>query len=150
MEETLDEIEKTSNRPGLISGIPTGFADIDTLTGGLRPSQLTVIGTRGGPGKSTLAQDFLRSAAIRNGLTAALFTLESTRLEVVEHLLAAEARVALHHLRAGTMTDDDWAKLSRRMGEVSAAPQFIQDQDNLTFTQIRDQCRATGPQQRSR
>ena len=140
LEGWLDEIEKVSE--GTLAGVPTGFADLDSLTGGLRPSQLTVIGGRGGMGKSTLALNFLRSAAIHNGLPAALFTLESTRNEVIEHLQSAEARVALHHMRSGTMTDEDWAKLGKRIGEVSAAPLFIQDQDNLTYVQIRDQCRA--------
>lgn len=141
MEETLDAIEAMSNRGNKMFGLPTGFDDLDVLTNGLRPGELIVIAGRPGMGKSVLAQDLLRSCSLRNGLASALFTLESGRHEVTTRLLSAEARVALHHIRSGTMTDDDWARLSRRMGEVSAAPLFIQDTDNLTFTQIQAQCR---------
>lgn len=141
MEGALDEIEHIANRSGQMTGLPTGFTDLDSLTQGLHPGQLIVVAGRPAIGKSTLALDFVRSAAIKNGLSAALFTLEMKRNEAVMRLLSAEARVALHHMRSGTMTDDDWARLAKRMGEVSAAPLFISDTDNLTYTQIRAQCR---------
>ncbi|NEE47614.1 replicative DNA helicase, partial [Streptomyces sp. SID8455] len=71
-------------------------------------------------GKSTLALDFARAASIKNNLPSVIFSLEMGRNEIAMRLLSAEARVALHHMRSGTMTDEDWTRLARRMPEVSA------------------------------
>lgn len=141
MEGALDEIEGISSRSGQMSGVPTGFADLDSLTQGLHPGDLIVVAGRPAMGKSTLALDLARSCSIKHGLASVIFTLEMRRNEVIMRLLSAEARVALHHIRSGNMTDDDWGRLARRMGEVSAAPLFIDDSPDLTFTQIRARVR---------
>ncbi|MEU4829991.1 replicative DNA helicase [Streptosporangium sp. NPDC023615] len=90
---------------------------------------------------STLGLDFARSAAIKHGMTTVVFSLEMSRNEITMRLLSAEARVALHAMRSGTMTDDDWAKLARRMGEVAEAPLFIDDSPNMSMMEIRAKCR---------
>jgi replicative DNA helicase len=90
---------------------------------------------------STIGLDFARSCSIKNGLTSVIFSLEMGRNEITMRLLSAEARVALHHMRSGNMTDDDWARLARRMGEVSAAPLFIDDSPNMSMMEIRSKCR---------
>lgn len=141
MEGALDEIESISNRSGQMTGVPTGFADLDALTQGLHPGQMIIIAARPAIGKSTLGLDLARSCSIRNGLASVIFSLEMSRNEITMRLLSAEARVALHHMRAGTMTDDDWAKMARRMGEVSAAPMFIDDSPNMSMMEIRAKCR---------
>ncbi|MFD0271969.1 replicative DNA helicase [Streptomyces sp. NPDC127106] len=141
-EDTLDEIEAVGRKAGtMMLGVPTGFTDLDSLTGGLRPGTFTVIAARPAMGKSTLAADFLRSACIKNNLPALLFTLEARRTEVVMRIMSAEARVALHHMRSGTMTDDDWTRLARRMPDVSSAPLYVQDSSHATFTEVRAQSR---------
>ncbi|MFD8447065.1 replicative DNA helicase [Streptomyces globisporus] len=141
MEEALDEVEAVGSGDGAPSGVLTGFSDLDALTGGLRPGHLTVIAARPAMGTSTLALDFLRHASIKHNLPAVLFTYESDRKEVGQRILSAEARVALHHMRSGTMTDEDWVRLARRMPEVSAAPLYIQDDGWPTYTALRAQCR---------
>ncbi|MFT3716573.1 MAG: replicative DNA helicase [Gordonia sp. (in: high G+C Gram-positive bacteria)] len=90
---------------------------------------------------STLAMDFLRSASIHNGKTSAMFSLEMSKTEIVMRLLSAEARVKLADMRSGKMSDDDWARLARRMGEISEAPLFIDDSPNLTMMEIRAKAR---------
>ncbi|MFF0628619.1 replicative DNA helicase [Streptomyces sp. NPDC004296] len=140
MEETLDTIEAMGST-GRPIGIPTGFTDLDALTGGLHPGHLIVLASRPAMGKSTLALDFLRSASVANKLPAVLFTRESSRAEVGMRLCSAETRVALHHMRSGQMTDDDWTRLARRMPEISAAPLYIQDDAYATFTDLRAHCR---------
>jgi replicative DNA helicase len=90
---------------------------------------------------STLALDLARSAAVKHGLTAAFFSLEMSRNEITMRLLSAEARVALHAMRSGTMNDDDWTRLARRMSEVSEAPLFIDDSPNMSMMEIRAKCR---------
>jgi replicative DNA helicase len=92
-------------------------------------------------GKSTLALDFCRAASIHNNLASCFFSLEMTRSEITMRLLSAEAKVPLNHIRNGNMTDDDWVKLARKMGEVSSAPMFIDDSPNMTMMEIRAKAR---------
>ncbi|MCW2599287.1 MAG: replicative helicase [Frankiales bacterium] len=141
MQPTMDELEAIGGRSGTMSGVPTGFVDLDTLTNGLHPGQLIVIAGRPGLGKSTLGLDIARSASIKNGQASVIFSLEMSKTEITMRLLSAEARVPLHHMRSGSMTDDDWARLARRMGEVAEAPLYIDDSPNLTMMEIRAKAR---------
>ncbi len=90
---------------------------------------------------STLGLDIARSAAIKHQMTTCVFSLEMSRNEITMRLLSAEARVSLHHMRTGKLTDDDWTRLARRMGEVSNAPLFIDDSPNMSMMEIRAKCR---------
>jgi replicative DNA helicase len=99
-----------------------------------------------GPGmvpthNSTLALDFARAAAIKTQMTTAFFSLEMGRNEITMRLLSAEARVGLHTMRTGQMSDDDWTRLARRMSEVADAPLFIDDSPNMSMMEIRAKCR---------
>jgi replicative DNA helicase len=141
MPGTLDEIEAISARDGKLTGVPTGFADLDELTQGLHPGQMVIVAARPAIGKSTLGVDFCRAASIKNGLTSAIFSLEMSRSEIGMRLLSAEARVSLHAIRAGKMSDDDWTRVARCMGDVSNAPMFIDDSPNMSMMEIRAKCR---------
>jgi replicative DNA helicase len=141
LQPTMDEIEASSSRGGLMTGVPTGFRDLDNLTNGLHPGQLIIVAGRPGLGKSTASLDIMRSASIRHGLTSCIFSLEMSKTEIVMRLLSAEARVPLHSLRTGQMSDDDWTKLARSVGEVSEAPLFIDDSPNMTLMEIRAKAR---------
>ncbi|MBA3742934.1 replicative DNA helicase [Sporichthya sp.] len=90
---------------------------------------------------STVSLDFLRSCAIKHNQAAVVFSLEMGRNEITMRLLSAEAQVALHKIRSGTLTDEDWTRLARRMGEVSNAPLYIDDSPNLTMMEIRAKAR---------
>jgi replicative DNA helicase len=141
MEATLDELDSISSRGGAMSGVPTGFADLDELTNGLHPGQMVIIAARPAIGKSMISLDFARSASIRHGLASVIFSLEMGRTEITMRLLSAEARIPLNSMRNGKMTDDDWSRLARRMGEVSSAPLFIDDSPNMTMMEIRAKAR---------
>ena len=141
MPGALDELEAIASHDDTLTGVPTGFTDFDALSNGLHPGQMIIIAARPAVGKSTLALDFARSAAIKHQLTTVFFSLEMGRNEIVMRLLSAEARVPLHTMRSGMMTDEDWARLARRMGEVAGAPLFIDDSPNLTMMEIRAKCR---------
>lgn len=138
---TFEELESIDGRDGTLTGVPTGFADLDALTHGLHPGQLVIVAARPGIGKSTLGLDLARSASIRHGLTSVIFSLEMSRSEITMRLLSAEARVPLHHMRTGHMGDEDWQRLARRMGEVAEAPLFIDDSPNLSMMEIRAKAR---------
>ena len=141
MPGALDEIEAIGSRGGVMTGVPTGFADLDTLTNGLHPGQMVVIAARPAIGKSTLALDLARAAAIKHRLTTAMFSLEMSRNEITMRLLSAEARVPLQAMRTGQLGEDDWTRLARRMSEVVDAPLFIDDSPNMSMMEIRAKCR---------
>jgi replicative DNA helicase len=141
MQGTLNEIEAISNRDGEMVGVPTGFAELDSLTNGLHPGQLVILAARPAIGKSTLGLDVCRNASIKHGITSVIFSLEMSRNEIVMRLLSAEAQVSLQHMRSGTMTEADWAKMANKMGVVSEAPLFIDDSPNMTLMEIRAKCR---------
>ena len=90
---------------------------------------------------STVSMDFARNAAIRHNCASAIFSLEMSKIEIVMRLLSAEARVPLHVLRSGQLSDDDWTKLARRMGEISEAPLFVDDTPNMNLMEIRAKAR---------
>jgi replicative DNA helicase len=113
--ETLEWIESVGSEGGAgISGVPTGLADLDALTHGLQPGSLVVVGASPAVGKSALLLDFCRSATLRNSLPSALFSLEMTRRELGLRLLSAEARMPMHVLRGGLMSDDDRTRADNR------------------------------------
>ncbi|HZA03997.1 MAG TPA: replicative DNA helicase [Propionibacteriaceae bacterium] len=141
MQPTLDEMEAIESRGAGLSGVPTGFADLDDLTNGLHPGQLVIVAARPGIGKSTLALDLARAASIKNGLTSVIFSLEMSQLEITMRLLSAEAGVPLSHIRGGRMNDQDWNRVSAKMGQVSEAPMFIDDSPNMTMMEIRAKAR---------
>jgi len=134
-------MEAIESRGGTLAGVPTGFAELDELTNGLHPGQMVIVAARPAVGKSTLALDFARSAAIKHKLTTAFFSLEMSQTEIVMRLLSAEAQVALNHIRNGKMTEDDWARVVQKTVQVSEAPLFIDDSPNLTMMEIRAKAR---------
>lgn len=141
LEMTADEIEAASGTGGQMVGVPTGFLELDELTNGLHPGQMIVVAARPAVGKSTLALDFARAAAIKHQMATVVFSLEMSRTEITMRLLSAEASIQLQHMRKGTMRDDDWQKLARTMGSVSDAPLFIDDSPNMSLMEIRAKCR---------
>jgi replicative DNA helicase len=141
LQPTMDEIEASGHRGGGLTGVPTGFSDLDSLTNGLHPGQLVVIAGRPASGKSTLGLDIARAASIRHNQTSVLFSLEMSKHEITMRLLSAEARIPLQTMRTGQMRDDDWVKLTRRLGEMASAPLYIDDSPNLTMMEIRAKSR---------
>jgi replicative DNA helicase len=141
MPDALLEIESIGRRGGTMTGVPTGFADLDALTNGLHAGQMIVIAARPALGKSTLALDLARAASIKHGLASVIFSLEMSRNEITMKLLSAEARVPLQSMRTGQMNEDDWTRLARRMSEVAHAPMFIDDSPNMSMMEIRAKCR---------
>ncbi len=141
IQPTMDELDQIATTGGLAQGVPTGFVDLDTLTNGLHGGQMIIVAARPGVGKSTIALDFMRSASIRNNKASAIFSLEMSKSEIVMRLMSAETEIRLSDMRAGRMTDEQWAKLATRVGQISEAPLFIDDSPNLTMMEIRSKAR---------
>ncbi|WP_100445355.1 replicative DNA helicase [Glycomyces xiaoerkulensis] len=141
LQPAMDEIEAIGANQGVLTGVPTGFADLDRLLSGLQPGQLVIVAGRPGLGKSTAAMDFMRHASLHHRHPAALFSLEMSKLEIVMRLLSAETRVPMHVLRSGDLSDDDWTRLAKRMGDISEAPLFVDDTASMTMMEIRAKAR---------
>ena len=133
------EIEAGQSREqGAMTGVPTGFVDLDELTGGLHPGQMVIIAARPAMGKSTLAVDFCRSASIHHGIPSCYFSLEMGRMELMMRILAAESGVSMNKLRGSNQMDErDWQDVALAYNPVSNAQLYIDDSPNLTMPEIR-------------
>lgn len=140
-ETILDELEEIEERQGQLTGVPTGFIELDKLTQGLQAGQMIIVAARPAMGKSTLALDFCRSASIKHGMASVIFSLEMTRSEIAMRMLSAESGVWLSKMREGSMEGQDWQRISQTMSKVSTAPLFIDDSPNMAITEIRAKCR---------
>jgi len=137
----VEEIELAKGRDGQMTGVPTGFADLDNLTNGLHAGQMIVVAARPAMGKSTLALDFARAAAIKSNKAAVFFSLEMGRSEIAMRLLSAEGEIFLQKLRKGDLDSRDWTKLAATRGRINEAPLYIDDSPNMTLVEIRAKCR---------
>ena len=141
LEETINEIDANSNRPDGVYGVPTDFIEFDELTGGLHGGQMIVIAARPGVGKSTLALDIARSAAIHHQMTTVFFSLEMSRTELAMRILSAEGKISMGRLKKGYLDTEGWTNLATLQGRIDSAPLFIDDSPNMTLMEIRAKCR---------
>jgi replicative DNA helicase len=141
IDTAVGEIELARGRDGQLAGVPTGFAELDSLTNGLHGGQLIIVGARPAMGKSTLALDFARTAAVHHKLPTIFFSLEMGRSEIATRLLSAESGIPMHVLRKGNMDERDWTRLASVRGDIGDAPLFIDDSPNMTLVEIRAKCR---------
>jgi replicative DNA helicase len=150
LSESIDyairDIESAQNRGGAMTGIPTGFTNLDTYTHGLHPGQLVIVAARPSVGKSTFALDIARTAAIKNNQATIFFSLEMGRSEIAMRMLSAESGIYLQSMRKGTLTEGDWAKLAAVRGKINDAPLYIDDSPNMSLVEIRAKCRRLSQQ----
>jgi replicative DNA helicase len=141
IEAAVEEMERAQSRGGDMVGVPTGFRELDEMTHGLHGGQFVILAARPAVGKSTLALDLARNAAIKHKKPVIFFSLEMGRAEIAMRLLSAESRIYLQSMRKGSLTDNDWQRLAGVRGEINSAPLFIDDSPNLTLVEIRAKCR---------
>lgn len=139
--ESLAQIEDIYSHKSRITGVPTGFADIDYKTSGMHPAELILIAARPSMGKTSYAMNIVQNAAVKNHETVAVFSLEMSRDQLVNRLLCAEALVELQKVRTGDLTDKDWQKLTLAMAPLSQAPIYIDDTPGITVLEMRSKCR---------
>jgi replicative DNA helicase len=141
IDAATDEMEAARGRDGSMTGVPTGFAELDDLTNGLHPGQLIIIAARPALGKSTLALDIARAAAIKHDQPTIFFSLEMGRSEIAMRLMAAESSILLQSMRKGSMDPRDWTSMASTRGRINDAPLYIDDSPNMTLVEIRAKCR---------
>jgi replicative DNA helicase len=138
---TLEAIERLHEDHREITGVPTGFPNLDRLTSGLQPSNLIIVAARPAVGKSTFGLDVARHASVRAGVPTVVFSLEMSRTELVQRLMCAECTVDMQRLRTGRMEESDWTRLTRSLGKLADAPLYIDDSPGTTMMEIRAKCR---------
>lgn len=141
VDAAVEEIEAARGRDGQMTGIPTGFQGLDQLTNGLHGGQMIVVAARPAMGKSTLALDFARAAAIKHNRPTVFFSLEMGRSEIAMRLMSAEGSVPLQSMRKGMLDSRDWTTIASTRGRINDAPLYIDDSPNMTLVEIRAKCR---------
>ena len=144
--EHIDQLAKRGNHH--VTGIPTGFSELDDLLAGLQPSDLIILAARPSMGKTSLALGMAQHAAIHHEKTVGIFSLEMSRAQLVLRMLSSEARVDSHALRTGRLQKEDWWRLAEAAGRLEAAPMFIDDSGALTVQQMRGKARRLKIEQR--
>ncbi len=140
LSKSLDRLEELYDRGEAITGVPTGFHDLDELLAGLQPSNLVVVGARPSMGKTAFALGMAAAAAMSN-VPVLFFSLEMSHLEIAQRVLCAEARVDATRMRNGRLHEDDWSKISHAIGRLGSAPLHIDDNPNVTIMDIRAKAR---------
>ncbi len=141
LEKNLDLLESLNGRGKDITGVPTGYTDLDEWLSGLQASNLLIVGARPSMGKTSFALGMAAHAAVHANIPVLLFSLEMSHLEITQRLLCAQAKVDASRLRNGRLLDTDWPKISSAVGRLGEAPIFIDDNPNLTAMDIRAKAR---------
>ncbi|NLN48067.1 MAG: replicative DNA helicase [Clostridiales bacterium] len=137
----FEKIEELYLNKGKITGIPTGFTDLDSKLSGMQKSDLILIASRPSMGKSSLMMNIVQNASVKEGHVAAIFSLEMSKEQLSQRLLCSEALIDAHRLRTGDITEDEWIKLARAMGSLSDKPIYIDDTPAISVTEMRAKCR---------
>jgi replicative DNA helicase len=138
---TYDNIELMHNRVGDITGIATGFSELDRITAGFQRNDLIIVGARPSVGKTAFALNIAQNVGTKTGENVAIFSLEMGAEQLVMRMLCAEGNIDAQRLRTGSLTDDDWGKLTMAMGSLSNAGIFIDDTPGIRISEIRSKCR---------
>src|SRR5579862_6601401 len=139
--ESFEQITRMYESGGEMTGTPTGFRDVDQMTSGLQPGNLVVVAGRPSMGKSAFALGVAANLAVHHDIPVAVFTLEMSKIEVVQRFLCAEARVELQRLRTGKLTQEDWPRLVKACDTLTKAPIFVDDTRMTTMLEIRAKAR---------
>ena len=139
--ESLEKIEELYNKKGNITGISTGFTDLDNITAGLQNSDLIILAARPAMGKSAFAINIATNAAVKSHVPVAIFNLEMSKEQVGNRILCSEAMIDSNKIRTGQLGDDDWVKLANTIGNLSEAPIYIDDTPGISIMEIRAKCR---------
>lgn len=137
----LDKIEQASRTAGTVTGIATGFVDLDYRTSGLQPSDLVLIAARPSMGKTAFVLNIAQYVAFRSDLTTAIFSLEMSKEQLVNRLFSLESRVDAQTLRNGNLSDAEWEKLIEGAGVVGRSNLIIDDTPGISISELRSKCR---------
>ena len=139
--DSFTNLEELYNRKQHITGVPTGFIDLDYRTAGLHGSEFILIAARPAMGKSAFVLNIAANAALKANVPVAIFSLEMSKEQMVNRILCSEAMVDSNKVRTGKLEEEDWAKLAEAIGPLSEAEIYIDDTPGISITEIRARCR---------
>ncbi|AEH49735.1 replicative DNA helicase [Parageobacillus thermoglucosidasius] len=139
--QTYDNIEMLHNRKGEVTGIPTGFTELDRMTAGFQRSDFIIVAARPSVGKTAFALNIAQNVATKTDENVAIFSLEMSAQQLVMRMLCAEGNINAQNLRTGRLTPEDWGKLTMAMGSLSNAGIYIDDTPSIRVSDIRAKCR---------
>jgi replicative DNA helicase len=137
----IKQIESAKNKPDGISGVPSGFTELDRVTSGWQPSDLIILAARPGMGKTAFVLSMARNTAVEYGKPVAVFSLEMSALQLVHRLIASETELEADKLRKGSLADHEWEQLNAKIKNLAEAPLFIDDTPALSIFELRAKCR---------
>ena len=138
---TFERIEKLQESAGGITGVPTGFSDLDRMTTGFQPGDLAIVAARPSMGKTSWVLNVAQTAAIEHGTTVAIFSLEMSKEQLVQRFLCAEGRVDAQKLRQGNLSPEEYQRLAQAAGHLNTAPLWIDDSPGATVLEMRAKAR---------
>jgi replicative DNA helicase len=141
LEEYFDRLDTLHQNKGTVVGVPTGFADLDKITGGLQNSDLIIIAARPAVGKSALGLGMAYNSAVRHGKTVGLFVLEMSAEQIVQRMLSMETGIDSHRLRLGYIDDSEWASVTRAFGRLAEANIYVDDSASVSLMDVRSKAR---------
>ncbi len=139
--DVMDKIERASKNNGNVTGIATGFIDLDYKTAGLQPADLVLIAARPSMGKTAFVLNIVQHVVFKMGDTAAIFSLEMSKEQIVNRLFSLESRVDAQHLRTGNLSDPEWEKLIEGAGTIGRSNLIIDDTPGISIPELRQKCR---------
>jgi replicative DNA helicase len=141
LKESFERITALYEAGEEITGVPTGFRDVDRLTSGFQPGNLVIVAARPSMGKSAFGLCAAANIAIRHQIPVAMFTLEMSKAEVTQRLMCSEAKVESQRLRSGKLAPDDWPRLTAACDKLAKAPIYVDDTGSITMMEIRSKAR---------
>jgi replicative DNA helicase len=141
LSDTFERLDDLSKYAGKLRGVPSGFTDLDKILGGLQKSDLVILAARPSMGKTSLALDIARNVAVLENQPVGLFSLEMSKDQLADRLLASLANINMWNLRNGRLTSDDYSRLQHAMGSLSDAPLYIDDAGSVNVLQMRAMAR---------
>jgi replicative DNA helicase len=141
VKESFRTIDQLSQSKDVVTGLPTGFVDIDEMTSGLQKGDLVIVAARPAMGKTSLCLNVAQHVALKTGETVGIFSLEMSRAQLALRMLCSDARIDAHRLRTGKLTEKDWARLAKAYTDLSQARIFIDDSATITPLEMRAKCR---------
>ena len=138
---TIDRLDMLHQSQGQLTGVSTGYADLDRMTAGLQPGDLIIVAGRPSMGKTTLALNIAENAAIAASTAVAVFSMEMSREQLSMRMISSLGRVDQSHLRTGNFGDEDWARINSAIAQMKSAPIYIDDSAALTPTEVRARAR---------
>ena len=134
--KNFERLEKIFREGKSITGVPTGYVELDKLTSGFQPSELLILAARPSQGKTALALNLAENIAIRGGLPVAIFSLEMSKESLLQRLIASVAQIDAHKFRTGHLSREDWRRMTEALGNISSSPVWIDDAGSISVLEI--------------